>query len=46
LVHGKYGEYKALVDGEVVFNGGARVIMGLFPSIDDLVKVVRDKIKD
>jgi hypothetical protein len=45
LIHGKYGEYKVLVDGEVVLNGGARVVMGLFPSIDSLVKVVRDRVK-
>ena len=45
MVHGKYGEYKVFVDGGVVFDGGFKVIMGLFPSVQEVEALVRNKIK-
>jgi hypothetical protein len=43
-VHGRYGEYKVLVDGEVVVDGGARVILGLMPSAKQIVEQVRGRL--
>lgn len=43
-VHGRYGEYKVLVDGEVVVDGGARVILGLMPSAKRIVEQVRGRL--
>jgi hypothetical protein len=31
-VAGHYGEYKVLVDGEVVVDGGSLVVLGVMPS--------------
>ena len=44
MVHGKYGEYKVLVDGEQVFNGGAKVVLGVFPSVETVEELVRNRI--
>lgn len=41
MVHGRYGEYKVLVDGKVVVDGGAKVILGIMPSGDSVVQAVR-----
>lgn len=41
MVHGRYGEYKVLVDGKVVVDGGAKVILGIMPSGDSVVEAVR-----
>jgi hypothetical protein len=43
-VHGRYGEYKILVDGEVVVDGGALVILGVMPSARKIVEQVRAKL--
>jgi hypothetical protein len=43
-VPGHYGEYKVLVDGEVVVDGGARVILGLVPSGKRIVEQVRGRL--
>lgn len=43
-VHGRYGEYKVLVDGEVVVDGGARVILGVMPSAKKIVEQVRGRL--
>ena len=42
--HGRYGEYKVLVDGEIVVDGGALAILGLLPSARKTVSAVRDRI--
>ena len=42
--HGRYGEYKVLVDGEVVVDGGALAALGVLPSAHKTVKVVRDRL--
>ena len=44
-VHGRYGEYKVLVDGEVVVDGGALVIVGVMPSARKIVEQVRAKLR-
>jgi hypothetical protein len=43
-LHGKYGEYKVLVDGDVVVDGGAKVILGLMPSARGIVEKVRERL--
>jgi hypothetical protein len=45
MVHGRYGEYKVLVDGETVIDGGARVILGLVPSGKKVVEAVRARLR-
>ena len=44
MVHGRYGEYKVLVDDETVVDGGPRVILGVFPPVDKIVQAVRIKL--
>ena len=43
-VHGRYGEYKVLVDGDVVVDGGSMVMLGLMPSTRKIVDAVRDSL--
>lgn len=42
--HGRYGEYKILVDGEVVVDGGSLAILGVLPSARKSVSAVRDRL--
>ena len=41
LVKGRYGEFKILVDGNVVIDGGALVTLGIMPSGKKVVDTVR-----
>ena len=43
-IHGSYGEYKVLVDEDVVVDGGSMVILGLMPSTRKIVDAVRDRL--
>jgi hypothetical protein len=43
-VRGHYGEYKALVDGDVVVDGGPLVILGLMPSARHIIETVRARL--
>lgn len=43
-VHGRYGEYAVLVDGEVVVDGGALVVLGVVPSTRKIVAAVRARL--
>jgi hypothetical protein len=43
-IHGHYGEYKVLVDDEVVVDGGALVIIGVMPSGRKIVDTVRERL--
>jgi hypothetical protein len=40
-VRGHYGEYKVLVDGETIVDGGPLVIVGVMPSARKVVEQVR-----
>ena len=40
--HGRYGEYKVLVDGEVVVDGGAWAALGVLPAARKTVNAVRE----
>jgi hypothetical protein len=44
LIRGRYGEYKVLVDGETVLDGGPMVIVGVMPSSRTIVDTVRAQI--
>jgi hypothetical protein len=41
MVHGHYAEYKVLVDGKVVMDGGALTALGVVPSGQKIVEAVR-----
>ena len=41
MVHGRYGEFKVLVDGETVVDGGALAALGLLPSRKKVLETVR-----
>jgi hypothetical protein len=41
LVKGRYGEFKIVVDGNVVIDGGALVTLGIMPSGKKVVDTVR-----
>lgn len=43
-VHGRYGEYKVLVDGETLIDAGARVTLGMVPSGRKVVEAVRARL--
>jgi len=44
MIRGRYGEYKVLVDGETVVDGGALVIVGVMPSARETVAIVRERL--
>jgi len=44
MIHGRYGEFKVLVDGETVIDGGALAALGVLPSGRKVVEVVRGKL--
>jgi len=44
MVRGHYGEYKVLVDGETVVDGGPMVILGLMPSTRMVIDKVRARL--
>jgi len=45
LVRGRYGEFKVLVDGETIIDGGAAAFLGVLPSGRKIVEAVRDRLK-
>ena len=44
MVHGRYGEYKVLVDGETVIDGGALVTLGIVPRRRRILDAVRARL--
>lgn len=44
MVRGRYGEFKVLVDGETVVDGGAMAALGVLPSGRKVVDVVRARL--
>ena len=44
MVHGKYGEFKVLVDGETVVDGGSLAFMGVLPSRRQVLEAVQAKL--
>jgi hypothetical protein len=44
MIHGKYGEFKILVDNEIVVDGGGLGFLGVLPSGREVLKVVKSKL--
>ncbi len=44
MVRGRYGEFKVLVDGEVVVDAGAKAILGILPTGKKVVEAVRRRL--
>jgi peptidyl-tRNA hydrolase len=44
MVHGRYGEYKVLVDGQTVIDGGALAALGIVPARRKVVDAVRARL--
>jgi hypothetical protein len=44
MVHGGYGEFKVLVDGEAVIEGGALAALGVLPSGRKVLDAVRARL--
>jgi len=42
LVHGRYGEFKILIDDKAVIDGGALAFLGVLPSAREIIATVRD----
>jgi hypothetical protein len=45
MVRGHYGEFKVLMDGEPIIDGGAAAFLGVLPSGRTIVAAVRDSLK-
>ena len=46
MEHGRYGEYKVLVDGAVVVDAGALSTIGIVPSDRKVVDAVRARLAE
>jgi len=44
-IRGQYGEYRVLVDGEVIVDGGPMVVLGLLPRARTIVDRVRARLE-
>ena len=46
MVHGRYGEFKVLVDDQVVVDAGTMAALGVLPSGRKVVEAVRKQLAD
>ena len=44
MVKGHYGEFKVLVDGDLVADGGSAAFLGVLPSAKKVVEAVRERL--
>jgi hypothetical protein len=44
MVHGAYAEYKVLVDGQIVIDGGMLTALGVVPAGRKVVEAVRARL--
>jgi hypothetical protein len=44
MIGGRYGEFKVLVDGKTVIDGGALAVLGVLPSGRKVVDAVRARL--
>lgn len=44
MVRGHYAEFKVLVDGEAIIDGGALAALGVLPSGRKVVEAVRERL--
>lgn len=42
MIHGRYGEFKVLVDGTTVIDGGSLAFLGIMPSMKETIEAVRE----
>jgi len=42
LIHGRYGEFKVLVDDRTVIDGGPLAFLGILPSTPEVIGTVRN----
>ena len=45
MVHGRYGEFKVLVDENTVIDGGALAFLGVMPSANEIIDAVREALQ-
>jgi hypothetical protein len=44
MIHGRYGEFKVLVDDDIVVDAGAMALLGVVPSGGRIVEAVRARL--
>ena len=44
MVHGRYGEFKVLLDGKPLIDGGALAALGVLPSGKKVVETLRARL--
>jgi len=44
MVRGQYGEFKVLVDGDTVIDGGAAAFLGVLPSRKKILAAIRTRL--
>lgn len=44
MVRARYGEFKVLVDGQVVIDGGSAAFLGLLPPYERILNEVRSRL--
>jgi hypothetical protein len=44
MAHGSYGEFKVLVDGDVLLDAGALAFLGVLPSGRKVVDAVKERL--
>jgi hypothetical protein len=44
MVHGHLGEFKVLLDGEVLIDGGLPTALGILPSATSIAAAVQDRL--
>jgi len=42
LVHGRYGEFKVLIDNKAVIDGGTLAFLGVLPSTGEIITTIRE----
>ena len=46
MIHGRYGEFKVLVNGDAVIDVGLVSAVGILPTSDRMVEAVRSRLSD
>jgi len=46
MAHGRYGEFKVMVDGDTVIDGGAAAFLGVLPTRREVVDAVRARLSE
>lgn len=44
MVHGHYGEFRVLVDGETVVDGGPWAVLGILPPGSQVIARLRERL--